>query len=113
MFQPWRFGAPPQCHADLVGDLGRDVVDGQPGEETEHAVRNAERHRDQIGIAERRKVREPVQSEAEWLEHARVAHGVERSRMDAESNRIHRAEDPAVLTEHGHRGAELVVLARF
>ena len=103
MLQPWGFCATPESDVDLVGDLGRDLVDRQGRDQADDGLGNPAPDRDQVGASERREVREPEKSTPELLQHSGIPHGVEGARMHPQIERLHGPQHTAVPPEDGRR----------
>ena len=74
ILSPTTLAAPLARDVDLVGNLGRDLVDRQGREQAEHTVRHPQGHGDQVGVAERWQIREPVQPSPELLKRPGITH---------------------------------------
>jgi hypothetical protein len=60
-----------------VRDLGSKFVEGERGDEANHAARDLHAHRNQIGVSQGGQVRKAIQTSAEGFEVTGVTHAVE------------------------------------
>jgi hypothetical protein len=95
----------------LVRNLGRELVVGQRRDEAHDGPWDAERHADEIRLAEGRKLGKSIDPTADPLDDAAVAELVERPRMNPQRKRLLGAQETAVSTEYvqhllGRRGAQ-------
>jgi len=83
-------------HVNLMGHLRRQFVECQRRDEADHAVRDLESDRDEIGIREGRQFGKAIKTAADLLEDARIPHGVESPRVYAKTERLRGAQRSAV-----------------
>lgn len=76
VIEPRRFRSARQRQINLVGDLGGQLVECKPRDKADYNRRNLERDRNQVRVAERRKVGWAVKTAAESSEFAGVAEPV-------------------------------------
>jgi hypothetical protein len=72
----WLLGTARERDIDGVRDLRRELVVGERGNQTHHAVGDASRHGDEIGCLELRQRGEAVHAAAELRDGARVTERV-------------------------------------
>jgi len=81
---------------DFVWDLSRDLVKGKSRDQTDYGVGDPSRNRNQIWICDLRKVSEPVDTATDLHNLILVAKPIQRSRMDAPSDRFGGVQDSAL-----------------
>jgi hypothetical protein len=99
-----RLALPRDGEPDLVRDLGGEVVEGPGGDEADDPLGDAPGDGDEVGVAQGRCVREPVQAAAERFDHAGVAELVQGAAVDAGPAGVGHAQDAAVPAEELDRG---------
>src|SRR5262249_20871499 len=87
MSEPGRFRAPSQGHMNFMGNLGRDLVKRQRGDQAYHARPNLSRDRDEFVGLRRWKIGQPKERAVELFDYALLPHLIKGSRMDSPSQR--------------------------
>ena len=83
-----------------MGNLSREFVERQGGNEANYTVGNLHAYRDQVGVSERRQTGKTKKATTEACEFTGVAHAVEGLGVNTKVDGVLRSEHPSMTKEY-------------
>lgn len=100
MIEPRSSGARRQREINVMGDLGRQLVKCESGDETEDRARCFDGGHDKIGIRDGRRIGELIHASTRALHHAGMQHCGQRPRMNSSRPSLPGSEGATSPLEH-------------